>query len=175
MSGLWLVFAYALGSFRTQLSHLYAANQARRVAFYTRYAACLKRTHVDVGRFAAGAFFARQKARWTYSKGNPAKYRNDVREKIQSEKQVYLLCARWRNRITTTMPNIPLQIRRWNSAEISLNMPLARTPAHASFTFLNHFYTPSLLKTVISLGKYQALGWYWIHSQAQILLSRISF
>lgn len=34
------------------------------------------------------AFSARQKARRTYSKGNPAKYRNDVFEKIQSEEQV---------------------------------------------------------------------------------------
>lgn len=36
MSGLCLVFAYALGSFRTQLSHLYAANQVRRVTLHTR-------------------------------------------------------------------------------------------------------------------------------------------
>lgn len=51
-----------------------------------RYGKCV-RTHVaPVG--SQCAFFARQKARWTYSKGNPAKYRNDVREKIQSEKQV---------------------------------------------------------------------------------------
>lgn len=50
-----------------------------------RYIKCIRR----VGRFVADAFFARQKARWTYSKGNPAKYRNDVRKKIQSEKQVY--------------------------------------------------------------------------------------
>lgn len=72
-----------------QLSHLYAANQVYRVTLHAL------NVYVRRGQFAAGAgaFFARQKARWTYSKGNPAKYRNDVDEKIQSEKQVYLLRA----------------------------------------------------------------------------------
>lgn len=66
-----------------------------------------------VGQFATSAFFARQKARWTYSKGNPAKYRNDVRGKIQSEKQVHTLAAYDDvTELQITTPMFRLQIHR---------------------------------------------------------------
>lgn len=83
------IFAYAFErSFRVQLSRLYAANQVCHIMLrYATLNVCV-RTSRRPARTAC-AFFARQKARWTYSKGNPAKYRNDVREKIQSEKQVH--------------------------------------------------------------------------------------
>lgn len=87
--------AYICIRFWAQISRAVVAFICRQssVPHYAalRYAT-LKRVCVPTSRRpvrTACAFFARQKARWTYSKGNPAKYRNDVREKIQSEKQVH--------------------------------------------------------------------------------------
>lgn len=53
----------------------------------------------------AGAFFARQKARWTYSKGNPTKYPEWRGRKKFKAKSRYTCCLRWRNGITTTPTN----------------------------------------------------------------------
>jgi len=70
------------------------------------------------------AFSARQKACWTYSKGNPAKYRNDVCEKIQSEEQVHARRIWWRNKITTTILHLHLQIHHWNLVKHGIYIPV---------------------------------------------------